>query len=168
LIFFFISVLPVTDVVLVAASACSSSPPPELSTRSTWSEAVTLGDPDPGVGALADPTPGVASRADSAPGAASLADPDPGVGSLADPDPGAASLADPDPGVGSLADPDPGVGTRRHVPKDLWPIKAARLGNGNSWPQRPQVRRSPTEESASRLGGSGSGAGASNKRSEIY
>jgi hypothetical protein len=139
LIFFFISVLPVTDVVLVAASACSSSPPPELSTRSTWSEAVTLGDPDPGVG--------------------SRADPDPGVGSLADPDPGVTA---------SLADPDPGVGTRRHVPKDLWPIKAARLGSGNSWPQWPQVRRSPTEESASRLGGSGSGAGASNKRSEIF
>jgi hypothetical protein len=111
-------VLPVTDVVLVAASACSSSPPPELSTRSTWSEAVTLRDPDPG--------------------------------------------------VGSRADPDPGVGSRRHVPKDLWPIKAARLGRGNSWPHRPQVRRSPTEESASRLGGSGSGAGASNKRLEIF
>jgi hypothetical protein len=137
LIFFFISVLPVTEVVLVAASACSSPSPPELSTRSTWSEAVTLGDPDPG------------------------------VGSLADPDPGAASLADPDPGVGSRADPDPGVGSRRHVPSDLWPIKAARLGSGNSWPQRPQVRRSPTE-SASRWGGSGSGAGASNKRSVIY
>jgi len=123
-------VLPVTEVVLVAASACSSSPPPELSTRSTWSEAVTLGDPAPGVGSLADPAPGVGSR----------------------------------------ADPDPGVGSRRHVPRDLWPIKAARLGSGNSWPQWPQVRRSPTEESASRLGGSGSGAGAgaSNKRSVIY
>ena len=29
------------------------------------------------------------------------------------------------------------------VPRDLWPIKAARLGSGNSWPQRPQVSRSP-------------------------
>ncbi len=161
-------VLPVTEVVLVAASACSSSPPPELSTRSTWSEAVTLGDPAPGVGSRADPDPGVGSRADPAPGVGSLADPDPGVASLADPAPGVtASLADPDPGAASRADPDPGVGSRRHVPRDLWPIKAARLGSGNSWPQRPQVRRSPTE-SASRWGGSGSGSGASNNRLEIY